>query len=65
MISAAYMAVHSTFRKEFRAADGDHSEIQPIDAPAVIAAGSHEHYDYQTTNGWTVLPTCVEREKSC
>lgn len=64
MISAAYMVGICQFRDEFMDFEqGLHYEIQPIDAPLVIAAGSHERYEYKFMEGWTVLPTCISREK--
>lgn len=64
MLTAPYLASSCAFRREFRSFGfEDHSEIQPIDAPMNIAAGSHEHYDYLYADGWTVLPTSFSRDE--
>ena len=62
MLTAAFLASQPAFRPEFKVSSYiEHSEIQPIDAPENMAAGSHEHYDYVTTDGWAVLPTAFSR----
>lgn len=62
MITAAFMASIIDFRPEFIPPMWDfHSEIQPIDAPEIIPAGSHVYQKFSIIEGGCSLPSSAQR----
>ena len=57
MITAAYMAAKYHFQPEFIGSE----QIQPIDAPDCVCAGSWERVAYQFHEGYAPLPSVIGR----
>ncbi len=64
MITANYMIDITQLRREFKTpCNGVCIDVQPIDAPWTIASGGMESYEYQTFDGFTVLPIATHRDE--
>lgn len=66
MLTASYMFPDYEFRPEYLHLTDSlvgHVGIDPIDAPRVIATGSHYSAKGYCTGSWFALPTCIHREK--
>ena len=62
MLTASYLCI--PYDNERTISKLEWEESIPLDAPNVIVIGSHERYEFQTTDGFTPLPCCIERGKS-
>ena len=66
MLTAPYLANHHEFRPEFRTSLSDCGmglavDVQPIDAPTTICAGSNRRIQSMSGEFYYDLPTTISR----